>query len=273
MLSSFWIAPLISLVFLDHKASESSDLNATTIHHCVVRCGQDIHVHTINANTVHIVPCGIQAGSGTYKFWNTITGASVGAEATATTLCNSLITNALSGRAEENSGDALKARGDALAALSGHANDEVIIGFSAGSYIARVNGAAPMVGANTVNLGSISDNGLAGTNQNTALGAAFSGTAPNLAPVSGFYSDTKFGRYIYTEVFYFLMVGNLPTLEQTRVLDACLVTLMEHGFTPALLTRDELATIHGHNERISVANLRLGTEVLFEVVRRLVGNA
>ena len=42
-----------------------------------------------------------------------------------------------------------------------------------------------------------------------------------------------------------------------------------YGFTPALLTREELSTIHGHNERISVANLKLGTEVLFEVVRRL----
>lgn len=42
-----------------------------------------------------------------------------------------------------------------------------------------------------------------------------------------------------------------------------------YGFTPALLTREELGTIHGHNERISVANLRLGSEVLFEVVRRL----
>lgn len=42
-----------------------------------------------------------------------------------------------------------------------------------------------------------------------------------------------------------------------------------YGFTPALLTREELATIHGHNERLSVANLRLGTEVLFEVVRRV----
>jgi acetylornithine deacetylase/succinyl-diaminopimelate desuccinylase-like protein len=42
-----------------------------------------------------------------------------------------------------------------------------------------------------------------------------------------------------------------------------------YGFTPALLSREELATIHGHNERISVANLKLGTEVLFEVVRRL----
>jgi acetylornithine deacetylase/succinyl-diaminopimelate desuccinylase-like protein len=42
-----------------------------------------------------------------------------------------------------------------------------------------------------------------------------------------------------------------------------------YGFTPALLTREELATIHGHNERISRANLRLGTEVLFDVVGRL----
>jgi acetylornithine deacetylase/succinyl-diaminopimelate desuccinylase-like protein len=42
-----------------------------------------------------------------------------------------------------------------------------------------------------------------------------------------------------------------------------------YGFTPTLLTREELATIHGHNERISTANLRLGTEILFDVVRRL----
>ncbi len=42
-----------------------------------------------------------------------------------------------------------------------------------------------------------------------------------------------------------------------------------YGFTPALLTRAELATIHGHNERISRANLGLGTEMLFEVTTRL----
>ncbi len=42
-----------------------------------------------------------------------------------------------------------------------------------------------------------------------------------------------------------------------------------YGFTPWLLTREELSTIHGHNERVSIANLRLGTEILFEVVRRL----
>jgi len=42
-----------------------------------------------------------------------------------------------------------------------------------------------------------------------------------------------------------------------------------YGFTPALLNGEELATIHGHNERISVDNLVLGTEILFDVVQRL----
>jgi len=44
-----------------------------------------------------------------------------------------------------------------------------------------------------------------------------------------------------------------------------------YGFIPVLLTRDELATIHGHNERISIDNLALGTEILFDVVARLAG--
>lgn len=46
-----------------------------------------------------------------------------------------------------------------------------------------------------------------------------------------------------------------------------------YGFTPALLTGEELATIHGHNERISLANLGLGNEILFEVVHRLATSA
>ena len=29
-------------------------------------------------------------------------------------------------------------------------------------------------------------------------------------------------------------------------------------------------TVHGHNERITVDNLRLGCQILFETVRRLV---
>ena len=46
------------------------------------------------------------------------------------------------------------------------------------------------------------------------------------------------GRLTFTEMFYLLVAGREPTPQQTRVLDACLVTLMEHGFTPsALVTR------------------------------------
>jgi acetylornithine deacetylase/succinyl-diaminopimelate desuccinylase-like protein len=29
-------------------------------------------------------------------------------------------------------------------------------------------------------------------------------------------------------------------------------------------------TVHGHNERITIENLRLGCQVLFETIRRLV---
>ena len=42
-----------------------------------------------------------------------------------------------------------------------------------------------------------------------------------------------------------------------------------YGFIPILLEPLEAATIHGHNERISIDNLRLGTQILFEVTRRL----
>jgi acetylornithine deacetylase/succinyl-diaminopimelate desuccinylase-like protein len=43
-----------------------------------------------------------------------------------------------------------------------------------------------------------------------------------------------------------------------------------YGFVPSLIPPDELTGVHGHNERISVDNLRLGLHVLYEVVRRLV---
>jgi acetylornithine deacetylase/succinyl-diaminopimelate desuccinylase-like protein len=42
------------------------------------------------------------------------------------------------------------------------------------------------------------------------------------------------------------------------------------GFVPCLVPPAELAGVHGHNERISVENIRLGLQVLYEVVRRLV---
>ena len=42
-----------------------------------------------------------------------------------------------------------------------------------------------------------------------------------------------------------------------------------YGFIPVLLEPREAVTIHGHNERISIENLRLGCQILFEVVRRM----
>ena len=42
-----------------------------------------------------------------------------------------------------------------------------------------------------------------------------------------------------------------------------------YGFVPCLVPPEELAGVHGHNERISVENIRLGLQVLYEVVVRL----
>ncbi|NDP42629.1 MAG: M20/M25/M40 family metallo-hydrolase [Aromatoleum sp.] len=46
--------------------------------------------------------------------------------------------------------------------------------------------------------------------------------------------------------------------------------ITSYGFIPYLLEQDEAMTVHGHNERITVENLKLGCQILFETVRRLV---
>lgn len=46
------------------------------------------------------------------------------------------------------------------------------------------------------------------------------------------------GKLTFTEMIYFQILGKRPTPPQTSVIDACLVTLMEHGLTPsAIATR------------------------------------
>ena len=42
-----------------------------------------------------------------------------------------------------------------------------------------------------------------------------------------------------------------------------------YGFIPVMLEPAEAVTIHGHNERLSVENLRLGCQMLFQVARRI----
>jgi citrate synthase len=59
------------------------------------------------------------------------------------------------------------------------------------------------------------------------------------------------GKRSFTEMVYFLTCGAPPTPGQTKVLDACLVTLMEHGVTPsALVTR---MTVDSVPEQVQVA--------------------
>jgi acetylornithine deacetylase/succinyl-diaminopimelate desuccinylase-like protein len=40
------------------------------------------------------------------------------------------------------------------------------------------------------------------------------------------------------------------------------------GYTPVLLTTEQVSGVHGHDERLSTANLRLGTQLLLDTVRR-----
>jgi citrate synthase len=50
--------------------------------------------------------------------------------------------------------------------------------------------------------------------------------------------DELIGKLSFTEMMYFQLLGRRPTPAQTRILDAVLVTLMEHGLTPsAIATR------------------------------------
>lgn len=43
------------------------------------------------------------------------------------------------------------------------------------------------------------------------------------------------GEITFTEMMYFQVMGAMPSKGQTRILDAVLVTLLEHGITPSVL--------------------------------------
>jgi len=141
---------------------------------------------------VRIVGCGIQTGSGTFQFWNSVTTATAPQEDAATALCNGLGLPGVGGRAQESDGPDLKLRGDAIALIPAEVATQVVIGFSAGSFIARSNNVAFPSPGPGVGIGSISNNGAA-----VNLGSPVTGIAPNLAPSATFYSDNTFGRLVY----------------------------------------------------------------------------
>jgi carboxypeptidase PM20D1 len=43
-----------------------------------------------------------------------------------------------------------------------------------------------------------------------------------------------------------------------------------YGLFPAIITPNELARFHGIDERISIDNLRLGVQITYEVLQRMV---
>jgi citrate synthase len=47
--------------------------------------------------------------------------------------------------------------------------------------------------------------------------------------------DDLIGKLTFTEMMYFQLLGVKPTPAQTKILDAVLVTLMEHGITPSVI--------------------------------------
>lgn len=135
---------------------------------------------------VTIIACGIQTGSGTYRFWQgTALAVTAVQDDAATSVCNALGTGA---RLQENDAAGLKAKGDLVPA-----GTQVIVGFSASNFVAQSNGVANNNPATSnVGIGTISDNG-SGVN----LGNPVTGTAPTLAPVAAFYNSSIFGRNVY----------------------------------------------------------------------------
>ena len=57
------------------------------------------------------------------------------------------------------------------------------------------------------------------------------------------------GKVSFTAMTYFLIAGRMPTDSQVRVLDACLVTLMEHGWTPtSIIARLAADSVPGQSQ-------------------------
>jgi citrate synthase len=71
------------------------------------------------------------------------------------------------------------------------------------------------------------------------------------------------GRYSYTEMVYFLICDRFPSRDETRVLDACLVTLMEHGLTPSAIVARLLADNVPEEAQLAIAGGLLAVGSVF----------
>lgn len=144
-------------------------------------------------NGVSILPCGIQTGSGTYASWLSSAGVTAAEDDAATAECNALL-----GRAQENDADELVARGD----LADAAQDgtQVIIGFSAGAFIAKANGVADPAIPAGLEMGTI-----------TTVGTPVDGSGANRTPNATFFANPTYGRTVYNVVPSVLINSPGPT--------------------------------------------------------------
>ena len=65
--------------------------------------------------------------------------------------------------------------------------------------------------------------------------------------------DELIGHRTFTETMYFALVHRLPTPGETMVLDACLVTLMEHGWTPSSIVTRLMADSTPGQAQVAIA--------------------
>ncbi|MCK9908794.1 citryl-CoA lyase [Microbacteriaceae bacterium K1510] len=66
------------------------------------------------------------------------------------------------------------------------------------------------------------------------------------------------GEKTFTEVFALLLTGSLPSPQQTRLIDAVLLTLMEHGLTPQAIAARMIARCEPEAMQAAIAAGLLG---------------
>jgi citrate synthase len=71
------------------------------------------------------------------------------------------------------------------------------------------------------------------------------------------------GKVTFTEMTFLQITGKMPTRAQTAVLDACLVTLMEHGLTPSVIVTRLVAGSAPEAMQAAVAAGLLGVGSVF----------
>lgn len=167
------------------------------------------------AQTTRVYMCDIQSGSGTGGVWATTLGYTreTSSNIAAYTVCKSTaagadysnspsgaLTGSNAGKLQENDTAGLKAKGVAIKALptNSSANVQVIVGMSAGNFIARANGVSSATIATGVRMAAISNDG-SSNNLGFPFGDGSSGWDGTsvLAPNSTFYNNSTFGRTLY----------------------------------------------------------------------------